>query len=456
MLYPLFRLLARMSLRLFFRRIEVEGRELVPARGPALFVPNHTNAFVDPLLLVITLRRRVTLTAKNVLAKNPLFALLMRGLGVVTFHRREDVGKGAAPKENLRSLDRCRQILRQGGAVCIFPEGISHSDPHLRPFRSGAARLALDFAADGAAGLKIVPVGLLYTDKDRFRSDVWLRLGTPLDVVEWQAEHPGAVASDLTDAIRRRIEELTLNFQTRRESVILMRGADIIAGGGVDPAPLGWCDRPVADSFQLLKRLQAGYRILEEDRPEEIEALTRQVRDYHLKLRRLGIEPGEVYLPLHWGKALFFVVRELELLLVGAPLALFGAVNHLLPYVIVKRVARALSRDKDHWATNVVYPSFVVFPLCYLVQIAAAWLLLPAFWAGLYTVALPYTGYVALLYGERAGPAWRRLRTFLYWYRHPAEQAELAREGREIIAHIRALGEQLPRDALTIAQGSRP
>jgi glycerol-3-phosphate O-acyltransferase/dihydroxyacetone phosphate acyltransferase len=450
MLYPLFRLLARLALRLFFRRIEIEGRELVPLRGPVLLVPNHTNAFVDPLLLVISLRRRVTLTAKNVLAKNPLFALLMRGLGVVTFHRREDLGKGAVPKENLRSLDLCRRILQHGGAVCIFPEGISHSDPHLRPFRSGAARLAMDLVNAPAAGcfgseegrLKIVPVGLLYTEKDRFRSDVWLRFGTPLDVGDWLAEHRDAAANELTEEIRRRIEELTVTFQTRRESVILTRGADILAAGGVDPAPLGWRERSVAENFQLLKRLQAGYLTLRQSRPEEIEALTRQVRDYHLKLRRLGIEPREVYLPLHWGKASFFVFRELELLLAGAPLALFGAVNHLLPYIIVKRIARALSRDKDHWATNVVYPSFAVFPLCYALQIAAAWLLLPAFWAALYTVALPYTGYIAILYGERAGGAWRRLRTFLYWYRRPLEQEELARTGREIIAHIRDLGEQ--------------
>src|SRR5262249_46308290 len=121
--------------------------------------------------------------------------------------------------------------------------------------------------------------------------------------------------------------------------------------------------------------------------------------------------------------------------------------NHLTPYLIVKRVARALSRDKDHWATNVVYASFLIFPLFYLLQIGAAWLLLPALWAGLYTLALPYTGYVALLYGDRAGATWRRLWTFLYLLRHPSRQEEMAREGRDIITAIRSLGERLPHPA---------
>jgi len=432
-------------LKLFFRRIEVEGRSQVPAAGPVLLVPNHGNALVDPLVLIVTLRRRLTLTAKNVLGRNPLAAALMARLGVIAFHRSEDVGQGADRKQNVRSLAQCREALGRGGALCIFPEGISHSDPHLRPFRTGAARIALDYAReDGNPGrLLVLPVGLLYTDKDQFRSSVWLRYGQPLDVALWLQQHPDADAHALTDEIRRRVEELTINFQDRRESLILSWGAEILAGGGAPPPPLGWADPPLAEDFQLLKRLQAGYRVLAQTRADEVEALTRRVRHYRAALKRLGIEPRDVYLPMHVGKAAFFLVREVELLAIGAPLALVGALNHAVPYYLVKDIARKLSRDKDHWATNVIYPSFVAFPLCYAVQIAAAWALLPAFWAALYTFTLPYTGYVALLYGDRARATWRRLRVFLYFLGNRSRQDELAREGRVIIAAIRDLAEQL-------------
>jgi hypothetical protein len=276
-------------------------------------------------------------------------------------------------------------------------------------------------------------------------------------VAAWLAANPGADALALTEEVRRRVEALVVQYQTRRESLILPGAVDILAGGAAPPPPLGWKERPVAEDFRLLARLQAGYHILQESHPEEVEAITRRVRRYRAELKRLGIEAHEVYLPLHYGKALFFVVRELELLVIGAPLALFGAVNHLASYLIVRALARALSKDKDHWATNVVYPSCVVFPLCYLVQVGAAWLFLPALWAALYTVALPYTGYLALLYGERAGAAWRRLRTFLYFFANRSRQADLAREGRDIIAAVRALGGQLPRPTPAAArEGSEP
>jgi glycerol-3-phosphate O-acyltransferase / dihydroxyacetone phosphate acyltransferase len=449
MLYRFFRGLARLTLHLFFRRLEVDGLANVPPQGPVLFVPNHTNALVDPLALLVTLHRRLTVTAKNVLAGNLLLRLLMKNMGVVTFHRREDVRKGADLRQNVNSLQQCREILRQGGAICIFPEGVSHSDPSLRPFHLGPARIALDYVAkDGnLGGLIIVPVGLLYTEKDRFRSDVWLRYGPPLEVAGWLAEHPGAAAPQLTQEIRRRVEGLTLNYETRRESAILTWAAEVVSTQGEMPPPLNWDRRPAAEWFQLLARLQAGYRSLLARYPTEIESLTVRVRHYRRELKRRGIEPAELFLPIHAGRAALFVVRELELLVVGAPLALFGAINHFLPSWIVKCIARKLSKDKDQWASNVIFPGLVVFPFFYGIQLTAAWLWLATLWAAVYTVALPYTGYYALLYGERAGSALRRARTFVTFLFDRSSQQRLAQEGRLIIAQIRELETRLPPDA---------
>jgi len=267
-----------------------------------------------------------------------------------------------------------------------------------------------------------------------------------VDVGVWIEEHPQAEARALTEELRCRIEELTLQFENRRESLILSWAAEVLGTGGMAPLPLGWAAPPLAQDFELVKRLQEGYRALNETRPEEMSALAKRVRQYRSELKRLGIEPREVYLPIHFGKAAFFLFRELELLLIGAPLALLGAINHLIPYFIVKFIARALSKDKDHWATNVVYPSLVVFPFCYTLQIAIACWLVPAFWAVIYMLLLPYSGYVALLYGDRARATKKRLQTFLYFFFNRIKQVELASQGRTIIADIRALEQSLPKN----------
>jgi len=419
----------------------VEARHNAPAVGPVLFVPNHTNALVDPLVLMTAIRREVTITAKSVLGQNPLLRWLMSALGVVTFHRRSDVGKGADLRQNVRSLQLCREILAGGGALCIFPEGVSHSDPSLRSFHLGPARIALDYLRkDGNPGrLRIVPVGLLYTVKDQFRSDIWLRFGQPIDVASWALAHPGAGPAELTAELQRQVHALTVNYNSRRESAILSWAAEIVATRAAAPPSLGSDERPVADWFRILGRLQSGYHKLLLRDPEAVHELSRRVRRYRARLRRAGIAPAEVYLPMHPGRAAFFLLRELELVLVGTPLALFGAINHAVPYEIVKVLARTLSTDKDHWASNVVYPGIVVFPLCYLVQLGVAWWLLPAFWACMYTVALPYTGYYVLLFSDRVGRSWQRMVTFLRFLTQPGEQKRLAAEGRDIVGRVREL-----------------
>src|SRR5205823_6144596 len=129
-----------------------------------------------------------------------------------------------------------------------------------------------------------------------------------LDVAAWLRDHP-ADAGALTEEVRRRVEALTLNFATRRESAILSWAAEVVATGGMPPAPLGWQEPPVANWFRTLRRLQDGYRHLAASHAGEVERVTRAVRKYRAELRRLGIEPGEVYLPLHYGKAAFFLFR---------------------------------------------------------------------------------------------------------------------------------------------------
>src|ERR687883_270594 len=73
-------------------------------------------------------------------------------------------GRGAAP-DPARNVEAFRAVvgaLRRGGAVLVFPEGISHDRPELAPLKTGVARLALDAHAEGVRELVIVPIGIIF------------------------------------------------------------------------------------------------------------------------------------------------------------------------------------------------------------------------------------------------------------------------------------------------------
>src|SRR5205814_1234426 len=131
--------------RVFYRRIEATGLENVPESGPVLFVANHANGLVDPILVLALVSRPITFVAKSTLWKVPLLGSLLDALGAVPVVRRADASPetAAGADRNDASLHRLAEALDAGGAVLIFPEGRSHSDPFLSPIRTGAARVLL-------------------------------------------------------------------------------------------------------------------------------------------------------------------------------------------------------------------------------------------------------------------------------------------------------------------------
>src|SRR5215210_7931769 len=129
------------SLRLFFRRIEMSGVELVPMTGPLVFVLNHPNGLIDPALAFCALPRRVSFLAKSTLFRMPVMSFLMRTTEALPLYRRVDAGEDM--RQNQRTFAACHELLRQGRCIALFPEGISHNATELLPLKTGAARIAL-------------------------------------------------------------------------------------------------------------------------------------------------------------------------------------------------------------------------------------------------------------------------------------------------------------------------
>lgn len=444
MIYPLVRAIWRAGLFAFFRRIDVQGRERVPARGPVLLVSNHANAFVDPLLVLTRLERTVSLTAKSTLRRNPLLGPLIRALHVIEFHRSQDREAGADPAANADAMEACRRRLAAGGAVVVFPEGVSHSDPGLRPFRTGAARIALDFVAAGGASLPVVPVGLHYDAKERFRSAAGVAFGAPFDAAAWLRAHPGAGPRELTGEMERRIRALVASFGTEEEVRIVRAAAEILRAAGSEPAPLDRePPRDLAGEMEVIHRLRDGRARLAAERPEALAALEARVDEFDAELRRLGVSAEEVFLPIDAARAAFFVVRELEVLVVGLPLAAWGWVNHLPLFHVLRTLVRRMSTDRDHVASNAVFLGMPVVPFFYALQTGLVALLASPWWALPYALSLPLSAAVVLLWRDRVGGIARRVRTFLRFARRPALQRRLRAEAEAIAGEMRRLADEL-------------
>jgi glycerol-3-phosphate O-acyltransferase / dihydroxyacetone phosphate acyltransferase len=200
-------LLTRAAAAVWFRDVEVVGRERLPTAGPALVVASHFNGVLDPVLVAAVMTRLPRFLAKATLWRNPLLGRLIDTAGALPVYRPKE-GSTASNEEIFQA---CYQALRDCDIIALFPEGTTHDEPQVGEVRTGAARIALGARQAGATDVRIVPVGLVYTAKASPRSRALVRVGEPIvldrDVARFAA--PGGDAGpDNTEAVRRLTAEI--------------------------------------------------------------------------------------------------------------------------------------------------------------------------------------------------------------------------------------------------------
>ena len=221
--------LAQVMAGAFFRSIEVSGRSSIPHGAPLLIVANHANSLADPLLLMAVVDGRARILAKSTLWSHPVLGPLLVLVGALPVYRHRDAGQDAS--KNLSTFTRCHLELKRGGSVALFPEGTSHNLPHRLPLKTGAARIALEALTSGASGLRILPVGLVYEAKGRFRSRVLINIGTPIDPEPESRVFgikPREAVLELTERIARGLETVTTGYESWDEARLLNLAAAVI------------------------------------------------------------------------------------------------------------------------------------------------------------------------------------------------------------------------------------
>jgi len=111
--YAITRIISFTLFKILFR-IEVVGKENVPAKGSVLVASNHAS-YLDPVLLGCVLDRMVYFVARESLFKNKMFGALLRSLGVIPIKR------GAFDKNVFKTI--FDKLIEEEKCLCIFIEG---------------------------------------------------------------------------------------------------------------------------------------------------------------------------------------------------------------------------------------------------------------------------------------------------------------------------------------------
>lgn len=169
-LYKVLKIIASTLLK-FLYRPQVYGRENIPDEGPIIFVGNHKHAF-DPVVVMVHTKRIVHYMAKDSLFKG-IHGFLFKQIGLIKVTR---------GKSNPMAVIEATNILQEGGAIGIFPEGTrNRTNEELLKFKHGAVVIAKK------NNVPIIPFAIRGEYKI-FRKGLNIEFGQPLNIANMEIE----------------------------------------------------------------------------------------------------------------------------------------------------------------------------------------------------------------------------------------------------------------------------
>src|SRR5688572_6894229 len=420
----------RRLIRLYYPKIEISGADHIPREGPVLLVANHANSLIDPVIVGLAADRPVRFFAKAPLFDTPLLGRLMRALGMLPAFRAQD--DGAQVRRNLESLNVGAQVLAQGATVGIFPEGKSHDSLKMEQIRSGAARMAVAAVEQGAKELKLVPIGINYQRKQLFRSAIWVRVGRPITVARFMAKHADE---------RKAMRALTEEIESRLKHVVIHLN---------EPA-----FEPFLDELELLlpparvrghvsvsalrqrKRLADAMNHFHEHDQARAGEMAQAIADYRSRLATAGLTSRSPVIRFRTWKLFLTLFVEAIWLAFWFPAAAIGALFHILPFTIVRALARKIQDGATTTALSRLGLGLPIYGLWY----AGTWWVVRSYflpWVAWTVVSLmPLAGMLALTYAHRARDISRNWLQQVRVLIRPGQLRELRAEQRALRVRLR-------------------
>ncbi|PRP74065.1 putative acyltransferase [Planoprotostelium fungivorum] len=357
--YNAIRGLASLLMSSFFSQVEVDGLENVPKEGPVIFASVHPNALVDPALVLVHCSRHVRIISKDQLFHLPVMKTILKAIKAVPVKRAADSGNkegGGSEAVHLNNTSMFSEVwkaLDAGDAIAIFPEGTTEMVSHIRKIKTGTARIALGFGKEHRSGsnqdkqdLRIVPVGLNYTNRNRYRSQVLLSFGRPIVIDDkWKERYEKeewTAVTELTSFIQASLESITITAPDWSTLKVMTTAKNIMKPS---------YEQDIKYDVELTRRFLVGYQsvlsnLKEETNLDEIAKISQmrtELEDYQYTLDALGLTDKEVQ-KLNQYKKPF--VDHLFNDFVVWPLALIGVILNFPIPIATKLLGSIIARGE--------------------------------------------------------------------------------------------------------------
>lgn len=350
--------------KIFYRKIIVLGRENIDPDHHLIFAPNHQNALMDALAVLFTHKGQPVFLARADIFKKKIIASILYFLKILPVYRLRD--GFSSLKDNDQIFLKTIDILRNKNGLIILPEGDHAGFRRLRQLKKGICRVA--FHADEATGftlrIKIIPVGIEFSNYSRFRQVLTVVYGKPVEVSDYYRlykESPEKALNGLRDTLSTEMKNIMVHIESQEDYEAIDELRSIVNGKYSDDIkrPKLFRDRLLIDKLNRLKQIKPAvyHRICSLSL-----MIKKRARDLKTSYRLLEKKKH----PLGW------LLTGLAGIFITLPLYLFGAIFTLtfltLPEVQIRKTKDLQFHSSIRYGLSLVL-AFIFMPLYLIISL---------------------------------------------------------------------------------------
>ncbi len=388
----------------------------VPTNEIIVYALNHQNTLMDALALLATVKTQPVFLARADIFKKKTIEKILTVFKILPIYRIRD------GKESLGNNDAIFQktidVLKNKNGLVILPEGSHEGIRRLRTLKKGISRIVFEAeeSNDFNLNIKIIPVGLDWSNYINFRSRLFVNFGEPISVSEYYEEykkHPARGMNLLRERVASELKKYMIHIENDEyydmfDNIRYIYLPQMTEKMGVK--------NKQPHQFYAQKNIIKSLDELVENNSEETKELAAETAKYSKLLKKLKFR--------HWVMqkepfSVFTLVLRTFFSILFLPLYILGGTMNYLPYKIPVWLTKKI-KDPQFVSSVRSVVAIIIFPLYYIMLIIAGSFIAAPWWLKLSVlVSLPFAGLFAFHYYTETKKLFARLRfTFKTWFKN--------------------------------------
>lgn len=362
--YTIGRHFTNVAMRLYHRKIWITGIENITPNTPMIFGPNHQNALIDAMAIVYALPGQTVFLSRADIFRISILSWAFRGIKMLPVYRIRD------GKDNLGNNDsifnEAVAVLKDKKHIALFPEAVHNPQRSLLPLKKGIPRIA--FLAEEQnnfeLGLMVVPIGIYYSDTDRFDEILQIKVGKPIAMADYKdqySENPQKSMLTLRDDIAEGIRPLMIDIKDRKHYQMYECLRYLYNKKMRQRLNLNFSEQP--EKFAADKAIINMVFENTKDNEELLDSLNQRATRIVNILKENHMEPRNFHPSVKKGIIPLRLIASIPIF----PFFLYGGINHFAP-IILGMVGSKKMPDPQFISSVKFGVGLLVTPIFYIIQ----------------------------------------------------------------------------------------